>query len=326
MYYDYGICWKEEAKKRRIFIFGAGKKGKWLADRLRVNGINNIVGIIDNNEEVVEMFNGGKSWIDCGYSPARYREISNTENDLIIISTDFYNIKKQLMGLGIFNFISYDEIDLSAPGETHYDNEYFKMQIEYAKVDSELDFEFFSRFIWKEATIAEFGSGGGLLLNKLECASKVGIEINKFAKEHANGLGINTVERISEINNESLDVVISTHALEHCLRPFEIVCELKTKIKKNGIAVFVVPYEPLEYGYMLNDISQHIYTWTERTLGNLFRNAGFYIRETGTKEAAWPNNWESLFKKTNNEIFTALSVLESYRTGYRSVYVVAENV
>lgn len=326
MYFDNGICWKEEAKRRNIYIFGGGKNGQWLYNRLKDNGINSICGVIDNDKETVASFSAGKKWIDNAMIPEKYLEIADYKSDLIIISTDFVNVKKQLTKMGIFNYIAFDQIDLSVSGESHYDSEYFDMQLEYAKVDSILDAVFFQKYIYPESNIAEFGSGGCLLLNKIQCKSKVGIEINPFARKYAESLNVKTVEKVEELEDESLDIVISTHALEHCLSPYEIVCGLYRKLKVGGKAIVVVPYEPLSYGYMLNDISQHLYTWTERTLGNLFRAANFYIRETGTSPVAWPDNWKKIFGEVSMEEFEAISSLESSRTGYYSVYVVAEKV
>ena len=137
-------------------------------------------------------------------------------------------------------------------------------------------------------------------------------------------IGIKTVSNFKEIEDESLDVVISFHALEHCINPYEIIVEIYKKLKPDGKCVCVVPYEPLSYEYSKNDVSQHLYIWNQRTLGNLFRAAGFFIRETGIKEVAWPEGWRHMYHDNAIDWFHALSVLESNRTGYYSVYAVAE--
>lgn len=325
MYIDNGVNWRKELLNKKIFIFGAGKQGYETYEKLKLLNPNVcIAGIIDNNKNVVDKFNSGKGWVEHGFLPKQYEQVANIKNDLIIVTTDFYKVKQQLIDLGLYNSINYFDIDLSTVGENHYNKNYFKTQLEFAKVDSVLDKDFFQNYIKETDDIAEFGSGGGLLLGKLKCRNSIGIEINEVARQYAISHGINSVNNIEELQDESIDVVISTHALEHCLEPYKIVSEIKNKIKAGGKFICVVPYEPLSYGYMLNDFSMHLYNWTERTLGNLLRTAGFYIRETGTKEVAWPQEWRELFEKENTNLFKVLSVLESDRTGYYSVYAVGE--
>lgn len=45
--------------------------------------------------------------------------------------------------------------------------------------------------------------GSGLLLKKLRCASKIGIEINPTARAYAETLGIDSVLSLDEICDES---------------------------------------------------------------------------------------------------------------------------
>ncbi len=323
MYRDDGINWMKILPNKRIYIFGAGVNGKRLLKRLNAIGDSKIVGFIDNDPEKIYNF---KTDIDdtlqC-ISLESYKRIAD-KDDVIIISTAVSEIKRQLMENYIFHYVAWDQIDFSKVGEERYDEEYFLFQIDYAKVDSEIEKSFFQKFIKDTDCIAEFGCGGGLLLSKLKCQSKIGIEINPIARDYAKKNNISTVESFEKIEDESLDIIISFHALEHCVSPYEIISAIYRKLKPAGKCICVVPYEPLSYVYTKNDISQHLYIWNQRTLGNLFRMAGFYIRETGTKEVAWPKEWKYMYHEKMVDWFNALSILESDRTGYYSVYVVAE--
>lgn len=320
MYIDNGINYGKMIRDMNVFIFGGGKRGSELLSKLKRIGISKIGGIIDNDKTVVKEYN---SRLIKAYMPEQYLDVK-TEKDIIIISTHYTEIQEQLFKMGIFNFVLPEQIDFSVPGEAHYDSDYFDFQIECAKIDSVIDRSFFQKYIEPSDSVAEFGCGGGLLLDKLTCKSKVGIEINPYAREYAKSLQIDTVKNIDDLENEMFDLIISTHALEHCLNPYQIISQLKSKLKDGGKFVFVVPYEPLDFSYVLNDNSQHLYIWTERTLGNLMRAAGLYVRETGVREVEWPNKWKELFGEVSFEMFNELSVLESNRTGYYSVYVVAE--
>ena len=47
MYVDYGVNWKKIAQEKNIYIFGGGKRGRDLYERLIANSIKNIIAIID---------------------------------------------------------------------------------------------------------------------------------------------------------------------------------------------------------------------------------------------------------------------------------------
>ena len=67
-----------------------------------------------------------------------------------------------------------------------------------------------------------------------------------------------------------------------------------------------------------------MYTWNQRNLGNLFKVAGYFIKQVGLREVAWPKGWKEMFSEEMKDWFEAISVLESERIGYYSVFVVAE--
>lgn len=323
MYKDEGINWMKILPNKNIYIFGAGVNGGRLLKILNAIAGCKVAGFIDNNPEKVYSFKPDKNkQLKC-FLLEDYKKIEDKE-DIIIISIAISEISRQLIENHIYHYVAWDQIDFSTVGEKHYDEEYFSMQIEFGRVDSELEKTFFQKYIKETDCIAEFGCGGGFLLNKLKSKSKIGIEINPAARKYAMEQGIKVVKNLEEIEDESLDIIVSFHALEHCVNPYGIISEMHKKLKLDGKCVCVVPYEPLSYEYCKNDISQHLYIWNQRTLGNLFRLAGFYIRETGIKEVAWPEEWRSMYQEKMINWFNALSVLESDRTGYYSVYVVAE--
>lgn len=323
MYKDDGINWIKVLPNKRIYIFGAGLNGNKLLKKLNTVEGCKVVGFIDNDPEKVRNFKTDTGEELKCLLLEDYKRIKD-EKDIIIISTAIREIGRQLMENHIYHYVAWNQIDFAVAGGKHYNEEYFSAQIDYGRVDSEIEKDFFQGFIKKTDSIAEFGCGGGLLLSKLKCQSRVGVEINPAARDHAKGIGIRTVENLEEIEDESLDVIISFHALEHCVNPYGIVSEIFKKLKPFGKCVCVVPYEPLSFEYFKNDPSQHLYIWNRRTLGNLFRMVGFYIRETGKKEVAWPRDWRNMYHKKNEDWFNTISVLESNRIGYYSVYVVAE--
>lgn len=324
MYINEEINWLKVCKKKRIFIFGAGKIGKKVFYQLRDECGIEVAGAIDNNRAVVEECAGGRSWIKNAYTLDEYKKIRKAD-DLIIISAAISEIEEQLLEEGIYPFINFRQLDFpGVEGEGRYNEDYFSMQVHCAEIDSVLDREFFQHYIKPTDRVAEFGMGGGLLLEKLDCKEKIGIEVNEAARKYAEGLGIKSVASLEELEDGSQDVIISTHALEHCLEPYKIVCGLREKLADGGKAVFVVPYDSIRDEYLKGENCYHLYTWNQRNLGNLFKVAGYFIKQVGLREVAWPRGWKEMFSEEMKDWFEAISVLESERIGYYSVFVVAE--
>lgn len=324
MYRNNEINWIKFCRKSRIYIFGAGNNGEKLFHQLQDEGGIKVVGIIDNDREIVHKCRSGMSWFINAYSLEEYKKIRKRD-DLIIISTAISEIEEQLLEEGIGPFINYTQLDFCGlEGVGRYNADYLLAQLDFAKVDSVLDCEFFQNYIKPTDRVAEFGMGGGLLLNKLSCREKIGIEINEIARAYAKELGIESVSDLMELEDESLDVIISTHALEHCLKPYEIICGLRNKLVEGGKIVFVVPYDSIRDEYLRGVDCYHLFTWNQRNLGNLFKMAGYFIKEVGLRETAWPRGWRKMFSEETKDWFSAVSVLESERIGYYSVYVVAE--
>lgn len=324
MYINEEINWIKFCKEKRVFIFGAGKVGKKLFYQLQDECGIEAAGVIDNDRGVVEKCVSGRSWCANAYTLEEYKK-NRKENDLIIISTAISEIEKQLLEEKIYPFINFTQLDFPGiEGEGRYNEDYFSMQVECAKIDSVLDREFFQNYIKPTDRVAEFGMGGGLLLDKLDCKEKIGIEVNEVAREYAKRLGIKSVASLDELENGSQDVIISTHALEHCLEPYKIICGLREKLTDGGKAVFVVPYDSIRDEYLKGENFYHLYTWNQRNLGNLFKVAGYFIKQVGLREVAWPRGWKNMFSEEMKDWFEAVSVLESERIGYYSVFVVAE--
>ena len=140
-----------------------------------------------------------------------------------------------------------------------------------------LQAEKFSYVVKPNDIVLDFGCGGGYILNSLNCKKKVGIEINPHAQKQAKTFGINIIESLENLKNEEFDVVISNSALEHVEYPLDILIKIYKVLKQNGKIIFSVPHEDLSYNFLINDINQHLYTWSPMSFGNLIQKAGFEI-------------------------------------------------
>ena len=115
---------------------------------------------------------------------------------------------------------------------SHYVGEdgrlYFEWQNQSAELGGEIESHKFSRWVGQSDVVVDFGCGGGYLLRALHCARRVGVEPNRYARDHAVGIGIECYESLEAVPDQMADVGITNHALEHVLFPVEALRQLKS--------------------------------------------------------------------------------------------------
>lgn len=186
-----------------------------------------------------------------------------------------------------------------------YFNDYQKKIGEFGGVANTFKFK---KYIKPNDSILDFGCGGGFLLKNLNAKSKVGIEINPVAREYCNNvLKIDCYEAIEKIKDNSIDVIISNHALEHTTNPFEIIAELYKKLKKEGKIIFVVPLDSFLFGYDQNDVNKHLFSFSPMNLGNLFTANKFIVLKSGIIFHKWPPFWQHIKSIFGWRIFHLIS-------------------
>ena len=79
--------------------------------------------------------------------------------------------------------------------------------------------------------LLDFGCGSGdfLRLVREHCKELIGIELQKNYLEALNSEGILCLDNLEKVQNNSIDVCVSFHVLEHLPDPVEVL----TSIKKN---------------------------------------------------------------------------------------------
>tara|TARA_B000000475_G_C15944163_1_gene426016 strand:- start:180 stop:1064 length:885 start_codon:yes stop_codon:yes gene_type:complete len=92
--------------------------------------------------------------------------------------------------------------------------------------------------------IADFGCGNGdfLKLVKPYCANVSGIEIQQNYVDELNNQGIFCVNNLDTIKNDTLDVLLSFHVIEHLYNPLEILSKFMNKIVVGGHVIIEVPH------------------------------------------------------------------------------------
>ena len=185
---------------------------------------------------------------------------------------------------------------------SHYNEEYFKWQKQMGEFGGIENLYLFQPHIENEDKVIDFGCGGGYLLAKLNCREKIGVEINSYARENAEKLGVRTVESCDRIEDNWADVIISNNVLEHTFCPYTELKKLSGKLRKGGKAVFVVPHE-LRGNYDPEDINKHLYTWSPLCIGNLFSAAGFRVVKVEKIRYLWPPKAFALRKILGKQLF-----------------------
>lgn len=175
--------------------------------------------------------------------------------------------------------------------KSHYRKKYFSWQKKYGEFGGKANLIKFNEFIKPHSKVIDFGCGGGYLLANINCREKLGIEINKDARNEAKKNGIKVYSNHKSIPNNWADIIISNHVIEHVDCPLEELKKIKTKVRKGGLVVFVVPCERYTREYQPADISQHLYTWSPLNLGNLFTKAGYKVIEVKEFAHSWPSNY-----------------------------------
>jgi SAM-dependent methyltransferase len=206
--------------------------------------------------------------------------------------------------------------------------EYFAWQNSLAHVGGRIEAGKFAPYIQPSDCVLDFGCGGGYTLKYLHCARRLGVEINPAARGIATQNGIEVYASVAEIENATVDVLISNHAIEHVPYPIEAIRALRTKLKPGGSFVLVLPLDDWrnQRRYLATDINHHLHTWTPQLLGNTLAEAGFdpNLFEIHILTHAWFPGAHKVFSKVPNKMFDVLCALFSMMVRRRQL--VARNV
>src|ERR1044071_7754195 len=82
-----------------------------------------------------------------------------------------------------------------------------------------------------QEVVFELGVGPGWNLATLQCSRKMGCDASEFLAATLKTLGIEFVANISSVPDESVDVVLCHHALEHLLEPANALRESRRILK-----------------------------------------------------------------------------------------------
>jgi len=150
----------------------------------------------------------------------------------------------------------------------HFDEEYYNARAEIA-------LEKFYKGIELKSKLLDFGCGLGQ--NILLHPNAEGYDISKFSIDFCLSKGIKATTDLASIPNNHYDYVFSSHVLEHHPNPKEMLADMKSKLKEDGVLLLVIPYERHGKAKFELDLNQHLFCWNFQTINNLLISSGFEI-------------------------------------------------
>jgi SAM-dependent methyltransferase len=216
-------------------------------------------------------------------------------------------------------------------GSGHYTGEagsrYFDWQNRNGEVSGRIEARKFKAYVKPTDSVLNFGCGGGHVLRNLDCARRVGVEINPAARTIAVQGGMECHESIAGVQDNSFDVVISNHALEHVENPIAVLRALRNKLRPAGVLVLCVPIDDwrTQQNYDRQDISHHLHTWTPQLLGNSLFEAGFTPEQFSIRllTHAWFPGTASVYGKLPELLFDVLCQMFAFVSKRRQLLAVA---
>ena len=138
--------------------------------------------------------------------------------------------------------------------------------------------EIYQKYIQVNDRVLEFGARDHRLITLLKCQTRAMVPVDDAGKSPSN---IAIYERIENVPKDSLDVVISHHALELTLNPADILKQIKEKLVRGGRLVISVPIDDWRNQNYVdpNPAEKHFYTWTPLLIGNILYEIGYEVEK-----------------------------------------------
>lgn len=157
---------------------------------------------------------------------------------------------------------------------------YFEWQLAHGELLGRLRARWFVRFSTSEKCVLDFGCGPGFLIANIPAAKRIGVDVNPLARAHVEALGVKFHTSLATVADNSVDLAICNHVLEHVPCPLNTLTELGAKLKKGGQLALSVPIEDWasQTDIFADDSNHHLYQWTPLQLANLLQESGFDVQ------------------------------------------------
>jgi len=133
-----------------------------------------------------------------------------------------------------------------------------------------LQSEYFRPFCGDDLVLLDFGCADGLFLRNLPARRRIGVEVNADALNRCQeisqqeGCSIELHSTLEEVEESSVDVLISNQCLEHVPNPFGALLEMLEVLKPGGRLLLMLPFDdwrnPEHPEWRPGDHHNHLYT------------------------------------------------------------------
>lgn len=222
-------------------------------------------------------------------------------------------------------------IDDFYTGDNTYVNGTYRNDISIEKNNKKINYEknldaqrrFRSNLKFVEGKkILDFGCGSGEFLKLIQpyCDHVIGIELQQNYVEDLNSYGITCFNNLENVKDNTLDVIVSFHVIEHLPNPLETLLELKRKIVNDGKILVEVPHAndfllstaACENFKQFTLWSQHLILHTRESLYKMLKFVGLKnIQIEGVQRYPLSNHLNWILKGKPGGHKSSLSTFES---------------
>jgi len=220
---------------------------------------------------------------------------------------------------------------LGEQGKTYFDH-HFGENMAFGRM---FQTRYFRPFCSEKSVLLDFGCNDGLFLRNLPAKRRIGVEVNRYALEACSkliaeiGIPIDLHESLETVPENSVDVVISNHVLEHVTNPLEILRQVRRVLRPGGTFILVTPFDDFRSSQYRNwqscDRDHHLFTWGPLNLGNLVTEAGFEVNESRICTSAWSPKFFWIHKLFGLTTFKIACFLFAILRNRREVFCRAVN-
>lgn len=191
---------------------------------------------------------------------------------------------------------------------------------------------YFAPFCGKDKVLLDFGCGNGTILAELPASKRIGIEVNRECWARVQEMNksleipISLYSDLDSVPDQTVDVVISNHCLEHVPRPLDTLKEIKRVLVAEGDLILVVPFDDWRSRkngrWVDGDRDFHLYTWSPMNIGNLLKEAGFTVCRISLQTFAWTPRLFCVYRHLGNTCFKIACGLFSRVKNHREILCV----
>ena len=223
--------------------------------------------------------------------------------------------------------------------DKYYIGDDFYKITEYEKGNYDRDrdvkrrFDKYGKFVINKKMV-DFGCGTGDFLRAVsnKCQFACGVELSAGFREKLKNEKINCIESLNELEDNSLDIIVSFHVIEHLSNPLEILFEMIKKIKSGGNILIEVPHandfllSSSEEFKQFTLLSEHLLLHTRESLRRMLDYVGLKnIQIEGVQRYPLSNhiNWLINGKpgghKSNFAVLDSESLHENYQNALSKI-------